>query len=660
MRVFVRSKIYRAFPELDAFSDERCQRFVRAAQRPFTFRLRRLLAALTTFLIIVVADYFVLLFLASLVDHTRAKYATDASMVFMAAFITTGFLVAGLAALRVRDWLLKRRLIHVLRTKGHCHSCGYLLAGVTVNAAHEVSCPECAYVSEVDPALGELASDAQGRTLYQPSEASLRRGPSWLTPARRRWLRRWAQRAAIALPVLLLVLLVSYEALLRLQAEAAARARPGPEGFLALQLSHLPPGVTPDAPNSWEVFESLHGRMVNLETSSSVPRPQASDGTPIYIDYASIGQHITGDTEQDQNARLAQAYSRALLSSFLSDPLFDDLQAMVHRPRHQRSITWPRSNPIAGSTLSYGSATNLRYLARLMTGRMDLALDHNNLAMFDQSLDIDFGLARMSMSQPTLIDYLVALAIEYIGQARMRVVLMDSPSEAWLDLLEPHAWRLLDQPDEFEFALRGEQLFVTDAICWAFEEPGRCRFGRFSSTLSNTYGSFGGLEFKRLGFYWENKSYVDRSFDAYITQAAQPPVSRVIAAGEDTSLLIPSALNSLIPNFANSRDQRSTDLAGTIAMIRIERYRLAHGHYPDSLDEVAAESPRPLPFDPYSGKLLGYKRVDPATDAHGRGYILYSVAADGFDNQGFPGKGRQLSPTNTPSGVDFIINDPNR
>ncbi|MBI1189206.1 MAG: hypothetical protein GC200_00780 [Tepidisphaera sp.] len=660
MRLFVKSKIYRAFPELDAFSDERCERFVRAARRPVWFRAR------------VVAGGFLAFLLASAALGVAAHLAEENApatfgprsplwamllILFVTLFV---YCAAGVAWLWSRDWMLRRRIRRVLRTRGHCHSCGYLLLGATVSATHEISCPECGFTTAVDPALGELSSDASGRTHYQPSEASLRRGPKWLTPARRRWIRRWSKRVAVAVPALLLVLVVSYEVLLRIQADAAAKARPGPEGFLALQLSHLPPGVQPDAPNSWDVFDSLRARLGSLETAAGVPHPNDTQGNPIYLDYSSIGQDIKGDSEQEQNARIAQAYSKAVLSSFASDPLFDQLEEMVHRPRHVLPFTWSRSASPASSNPSLGTGASLRYLARLMVGRMDLARERNNLAMFDQSLDIDLGLARMSSSQPTLINYLIGIAIESIGQGRMRIVLMDSPSQAWLDVLEPHAWRLIDEPDQFEYALKGEQLMVTDTICWAFEQPGRCRFGRFSPDIANLFGAFSGLETKRLGFYWENKSFIDRSFDAYIKQAAQPPATRTISASDDTSLLIPAALDYLIPNFANSRDQRSTELAGTITMIRIERYRLAHGHYPQSLQDVAAESPRPLPLDPYSGHLLGYKRVDPATDPHGRGYILYSVAADGVDNQGRTGKERLYSPNKASKDVDFILNDPDR
>jgi hypothetical protein len=60
----------------------------------------------------------------------------------------------------------------------------------------------------------------------------------------------------------------------------------------------------------------------------------------------------------------------------------------------------------------------------------------------------------------------------------------------------------------------------------------------------------------------------------------------------------------------------------------LERYRLAHGNYPDSLDAVRLADGQPLPRDVMNGQPMGYRKT-----ADGR-YALWSVGFDGKDDGG--------------------------
>jgi hypothetical protein len=95
-------------------------------------------------------------------------------------------------------------------------------------------------------------------------------------------------------------------------------------------------------------------------------------------------------------------------------------------------------------------------------------------------------------------------------------------------------------------------------------------------------------------------------------------------------------------------------------MIALERYRLANGKYPASLAELG-----PLPLDPWSGRPLGYRLLDPSTDPHRRGYLLYSAGSDQTDNGGTePGSTSKVSrwdilkdpPVTGTRGLDFVLN----
>ena len=72
--------------------------------------------------------------------------------------------------------------------------------------------------------------------------------------------------------------------------------------------------------------------------------------------------------------------------------------------------------------------------------------------------------------------------------------------------------------------------------------------------------------------------------------------------------------------------QESIDLA-RIA-IALERFRLAHGNYPESLDALAPEFMAEIPHDIIGGQPLHYRRTDDGQ------FVLYSVGWNETDDGG--------------------------
>ncbi len=63
------------------------------------------------------------------------------------------------------------------------------------------------------------------------------------------------------------------------------------------------------------------------------------------------------------------------------------------------------------------------------------------------------------------------------------------------------------------------------------------------------------------------------------------------------------------------------------AGLAVERYRLAHGRYPETLDALVPEFLDAVPEDPFDGKPLRYQ-------ARANGFVVYSVGHDLADNGG--------------------------
>jgi hypothetical protein len=72
--------------------------------------------------------------------------------------------------------------------------------------------------------------------------------------------------------------------------------------------------------------------------------------------------------------------------------------------------------------------------------------------------------------------------------------------------------------------------------------------------------------------------------------------------------------------------QSSADLARVA--VALERYRLAHGEFPDSLDALAPQFMEKIPHDIIGGQPLHYRRTDDGQ------FVLYSVGWNETDDGG--------------------------
>jgi hypothetical protein len=164
MRIITRRQIYRAFPELDAFSDERCEEFLRRVHLSFSRRLIIKVAPP----VIGFASFFVTAWAAlALLRGVRLPqvqvelYVNGFGWVYET--LRTGVFFAALAppfllGLLTRDLTLGAFLKRALRgrlKRTACPGCGYQLLGLGVDEQGVVRCPECGRNTR----LGELGLD---------------------------------------------------------------------------------------------------------------------------------------------------------------------------------------------------------------------------------------------------------------------------------------------------------------------------------------------------------------------------------------------------------------------------------------------------------------------------------------------------------------------
>lgn len=140
------SKVYRAFPELDRFSDEQCERWQRLANQYWPWKqVGVICAAIAAFPLV----WTITMVLVTLVgnasgfrplDHLPGPFGLIVLMLVLAVPI----LIAAVVSFLIRDWWARRCLRRFIDDR--VCACGYSLLGLP-EVKHEnhvvVNCPEC-------------------------------------------------------------------------------------------------------------------------------------------------------------------------------------------------------------------------------------------------------------------------------------------------------------------------------------------------------------------------------------------------------------------------------------------------------------------------------------------------------------------------------------
>jgi hypothetical protein len=110
------------------------------------------------------------------------------------------------------------------------------------------------------------------------------------------------------------------------------------------------------------------------------------------------------------------------------------------------------------------------------------------------------------------------------------------------------------------------------------------------------------------------------------------------------SLIVLSSLSGTI--VSEARTQAFIKLASTA--LAVERFRLDRGRLPGDLKELTPQFIAAVPTDPFDGAPLRYRRL-------ARGYVIYSVDADGHDDGGREPPERKKITDKTSYDLTFIV-----
>jgi energy-coupling factor transporter transmembrane protein EcfT len=356
-----------------------------------------------------------------------------------------------------------------------------------------------------------------------------------------------------------------------------------------------------------------------------------------------------------------------LLALSKYDPTIEELREASQLPYSRFPLEYDKEDPSAillphlADLKRSSQVLQLRALAELQNGQSERALDDVKLSL---------RLADSIHTEPILISHLVRAAILNLTLQPIYEGLAEHKwSDAQLVELDSELAKL-DFLAGYELSMRGEMVL--------FQGGNFDYLRRHPAQLINLSGDFGvanpplpGRIVSWLipsGWFYQNQLHCARPMVEFYLPAADmgqktisPAKIRAADAAIDADTKRPTPNNiierMLLPALGTSakkiaRTQSSVDLARVA--IALERHRLAHGEFPESLEALAPQFITKVPHDIINGQPLHYRRTDDGQ------FILYSVGWNERDDGGSVVFGKGKTPVVDISEGDWVWRYPQK
>lgn len=330
-----------------------------------------------------------------------------------------------------------------------------------------------------------------------------------------------------------------------------------------------------------------------------------------------------------------------LLALSKYDAAIEELRQAARFPYSRFPLTYDQDAPF-GILLPHLAALKssektlmLRTLAELQNGQNEKAFEDTKLML---------RLVDSLRTEPFLISHLVRLAmIQLIIQTVYEGLAEHKWSDEQLAVLETELGKL-DFLSDYGVAIRGERGLDVRMIEFLRNAPNKTKaFSNLSSDIqAGPDPMLALLALAPAGWFDRNEQNICAFYSKWYLPVANLETKTVspasVQAAEKAfdlhgghftpknileSVLLPN-LSSAVKKFAYA--QTSVDLARVA--IALERYRLAHGEFPESLDVLAPKFIAELPHDVIGGQPLHYRRT-----ADGQ-FVLYSIGWNETDDGG--------------------------
>ncbi len=338
----------------------------------------------------------------------------------------------------------------------------------------------------------------------------------------------------------------------------------------------------------------------------------------------------TGKTSSPaEKSSLTQAQAAAEVLRFLDrlNPILDEVRHAGQRPFSRFNLQYDSESPWGILLPQLAVMKKLGGIFQLQASA-ELALGQSGPALADTEMTL--YLADAMKDEPFLISKLVRIALLKTALQPVWEGLAGRQwSEAQLAELQQRLGRT-DLLTEYGNSVRAERAFSNVGI--EHLRAGRISPGEFPVPT----------QFTPAGVFYQNELVIDRMYQDLAlplingtTQRAFPAkmagdeaIDKVLGTGFPPYHLMARLLFPAINNCAVKFAAGQTGLNEAIIGCALERYRLIHGQFPETLEAVSPQSLHPIPHDIITGQSLKYHRTD-----DGR-FILYSVGWDEKDHGG--------------------------
>ena len=350
----------------------------------------------------------------------------------------------------------------------------------------------------------------------------------------------------------------------------------------------------------------------------------------------------------------AEAAAGVLAGLAETEPVLEELRAASRRPHSRFNLRYDVDDP---ASILLPHLSTLKHVCQVLQLRAsaELALGRTDQALEDVSLI--FRVTDAIRDEPILISQLVRLGELQIGlQPLAEGLARHQWSEPQLRAFEERL-RQFDFLADARHALQGERVFFGGAfIDYVRRSPHRWslldNMGSVTGEAKDTQYSWQSALLAatpRGWYYLEKVNYsrmfqdyllpvIDvpghwvspdacRRFDEHLAGILNNPAPVVVLRHQFFSGFLLPALSRAIQKCAFG--QTGADAAALACAL--ERYRLAHGEFPESLGALMPEITSQLPHDVINGQPLKYRRT-----ADGQ-YLLYSVGWNESDDGGVVG-----------------------
>jgi hypothetical protein len=334
------------------------------------------------------------------------------------------------------------------------------------------------------------------------------------------------------------------------------------------------------------------------------------------------------------------------LKEIIAEYLADNIKALelLHKAAQIEHSRYPVDFTV-GFDVLMPYISDLRKSAQLLALEAYLHAQNNQPDFVIDSITAGFGVARSLEKEPTLISQLVqiacqALTVQSLEHAVNRIEFSDEQLKHLSQILKD-----AQAPEGMLYGFAGERCLWMDV----FAQPTvrKLQYINVStpaSPLKWLYTAIGMID-QDAGIYLDIMTRYVEAFKLSpierlkVAKAVEVDIKKIPKIHFLTRAILPAIARITELDFRNIALLDAARVA-----IAVERYRLANGKLPDSLDDLVPKFLESVPIDPFDAKPLKYKKFGP-------GFVIYSVGEDLSDDGGK----ERVPKSEGPWDVTFII-----